>query len=1155
MARNSSIVLDIGAKVDKSVPKSFNQITNTVSKLSKSVSSNAKQYSKSTEARNRYSASVSKLNDIIDNGDSTTMRYIEKNRYLTEQNKNLETSTERATAKIKKFKKELKEQQRIVSQGKKGNYAGILTAKDTRGVLKKAKDEDFMSNPASLEKQLSNLRNEYTAVEKRLKETEEQIELKKGKKGVVALREQAKELANTFKNVKQEITAVENQLSSARTVSNLKPNSSVSALIEEKALSNVEKAKAKINSLTEAIARQENTIERNKQKQAHNNSELAITEQRSKEYYNSLNENLDKYNNKVNETTAQSQQSLANIGKSFRQYLFSKATSAINGVIKALSRLGRTAIKTLGRMAGIFSKTVSQAVGLQKAIRLLVQYGFGFRSLYYLVRRFRTGIQQGFEYLGGAIKSSKKAISGFSEEVGELLDTLKELMYYLKSAAAAMLQPFMPLINSIIPKLVEWFNRLAITVANFIATLTGQSKIYVASTNLEDYANALDQVSGSAEKANEALGAYDKLNVIGQDKGGGAGGELDTSGWFSEQPVEPSTLAQMIKEAWEKADFTAVGVVIAERFQAMLQGIDWDGTIYPMLEKVAKSVSTFINGFISVEQLGADIGDAIAKALNGVADVVYTFASTLNWADLGKFIVEGINQFFETFDATLFGQALHDFIDGILTVLGTIFQDTDSSAIGDDVGDFFSALDLGDLSTKLLNVAKQFAVGFANALANWAEQNPESFGIAKAILTAVGLMKTVEVVVPIALQLGTSGVLDFSKMFSGEGSGLFAGIIDSFKNGALMQTITTLSQDIMMNGFWPTITTFFQTGLESFVSSIAGFLATPVGMIVAILGSGLVGEIANSWEEGKTPLENILTGLGNVWNNLYYNIIQPIINLIKAIVIPIWNALKEVFVEVGGALSSILIPLCQTIASILSSTVFPAIKTVFDVLTQLWNFISPVITTLISVLGTLLAVALDVLAGILKAVTPVVQSVVNFIGQVVAWISGLLVGALTTLSTKWKGVWEGIKTITRNVANKIIGVINRLLSGFERMINNVVNGLNKLSWDAPGWLTKLTGIQSFGFNLPNVTVPQIPTLAQGAVIPPNREFLAMLGDQSSGTNVEAPLETIKQALVEALGENGRNSSPIVLQLDGKVIARAVWDENEKRYKQLGKYAY
>ena len=50
--------------------------------------------------------------------------------------------------------------------------------------------------------------------------------------------------------------------------------------------------------------------------------------------------------------------------------------------------------------------------------------------------------------------------------------------------------------------------------------------------------------------------------------------------------------------------------------------------------------------------------------------------------------------------------------------------------------------------------------------------------------------------------------------------------------------------------------------------------------------------------------------------------------------------------------------------------------------------------------------------------------------------------------------------------------------------------------------------------------PQIPKLAQGAVIPPNREFLAVLGDQKSGTNIEAPLSTIEQALRNVLAEQG-----------------------------------
>lgn len=83
---------------------------------------------------------------------------------------------------------------------------------------------------------------------------------------------------------------------------------------------------------------------------------------------------------------------------------------------------------------------------------------------------------------------------------------------------------------------------------------------------------------------------------------------------------------------------------------------------------------------------------------------------------------------------------------------------------------------------------------------------------------------------------------------------------------------------------------------------------------------------------------------------------------------------------------------------------------------------------------------------------------------------------------------------------------------------------------------------------------QFPELATGAVIPPNNRFLAVLGDQKRGTNIETPLETMVEAFNRALDQrNASNHEPIVLQLNSEVIAEAVWDEEEKRYKQQGDY--
>lgn len=174
---------------------------------------------------------------------------------------------------------------------------------------------------------------------------------------------------------------------------------------------------------------------------------------------------------------------------------------------------------------------------------------------------------------------------------------------------------------------------------------------------------------------------------------------------------------------------------------------------------------------------------------------------------------------------------------------------------------------------------------------------------------------------------------------------------------------------------------------------------------------------------------------------------------------------------------------------------------------------------------------------------------------------------LDTVSTNWKTSFENIRTNTTTILDKlksgIKSPINGIISGIERMINGIINAFNKLGdvlsnlhFDVPDWVPVIGG-NSLSINLPRLNTISIPKLAQGAVIPPNKEFMAMLGDQKQGVNIETPLETMKQAFKEALEESdyisGSNQSPIVLQLNGKTIAQVVWDETDKRYKQTGRY--
>ena len=125
------------------------------------------------------------------------------------------------------------------------------------------------------------------------------------------------------------------------------------------------------------------------------------------------------------------------------------------------------------------------------------------------------------------------------------------------------------------------------------------------------------------------------------------------------------------------------------------------------------------------------------------------------------------------------------------------------------------------------------------------------------------------------------------------------------------------------------------------------------------------------------------------------------------------------------------------------------------------------------------------------------------------------------------GMWEGIKKAFtmafdfikkafKGYVNGWITMVESFINFFIKGINVLVRGINKLSFDVPDWVPGIGG-NKLGFNIPLVPQVQIPRLATGAVIPPNREFAAILGDQRHGTNIEAPEGLIRQIVRDEAG--------------------------------------
>ena len=173
----------------------------------------------------------------------------------------------------------------------------------------------------------------------------------------------------------------------------------------------------------------------------------------------------------------------------------------------------------------------------------------------------------------------------------------------------------------------------------------------------------------------------------------------------------------------------------------------------------------------------------------------------------------------------------------------------------------------------------------------------------------------------------------------------------------------------------------------------------------------------------------------------------------------------------------------------------------------------------------------------------------------------------------FSGVGEGLKETFSNVADKIknpiskiVGYLNVMISGIETTINSCIKALNGLDIKFPAKTVKLAkknGVDlsgSLGLNLNAINLQRIPIphFAKGAVIPPRSEFMAVLGDQKHGTNIETPENLLRQIMREELGKmntSGGGTYEFTAQINRRTLFDEVIKEGKLRKKTTGRNAF
>lgn len=298
---------------------------------------------------------------------------------------------------------------------------------------------------------------------------------------------------------------------------------------------------------------------------------------------------------------------------------------------------------------------------------------------------------------------------------------------------------------------------------------------------------------------------------------------------------------------------------------------------------------------------------------------------------------------------------------------------------------------------------------------------------------------------------------------------------------------------------------FFAWACGIWTDAINNILRPALEVLLQIWQDMMAG-IQNAWNTyGQPIMDGVVAAFRNletIFSTLYYTVVEPILSNLIDLLQKLWNEhLKQLWDDLLLLFGSVQNTILTFWNSVLSPLINWLIASFGPVFSDVFNAVAGLVETAIGLMADAIDIILVVLRGLLDFLSAV------FRGD---WGAAWNAIADTALA-----VWDRIKSGIKSAVNGIIGFINGMIQAAVNGLNRVIDAINTLSFDVPDWVPGIGG-STLGFNFGTITAPQIPYLAQGAVIPPNREFMAVLGDQSHGTNVEAPLATIQQAVAAVM---------------------------------------
>lgn len=776
------------------------------------------------------------------------------------------------------------------------------------------------------------------------------------------------------------------------------------------------------------------------------------------------------------------------------------------------------------------------ASGTKKSSGLLSTFASRMKGLALSLLIFNW-ISKAFNAMISGMKTGFSNFAGYSNSYAQSVQNMKNAMSTLGNQFAAA---FAPIVQMVIP----WLNSLinAITtamtyVAQFIAILGGKGTFTKAKQQQDAYNKSLGGTAKAADKAQGALAKFDDLDVLQKQYdaggGGGAGSGEDFKNMFEEVPVDfklPGFIDDIINKLKEIKDIFRSG---------FFEGF---GDFEPRIESLKSSIESIKNSLIdiftdpSVTSSASNYIDSLIRMFGTLAGSIASIGLTI-----ATNLVGGIAKYLEQnsgrikdylIDMFNIGSEINGILSGLFESIAYVFE-------------AFSGETAQQLTANLIGI-------FTDAF----------MGAQEIVL------KLSRDILNIIISPFVENKEDFRTALEG-----FLEILEEV-TGTIKDTIDhTFDKlnDVYDEHFKP----FFDSvaeGLSRITESFLKFWNENVQPILDNLASKfdevMSQHVQPMIDKGIELLGKFSALLKVLWENVLVPLVQWVISNILPVILPIFEGLYAGIMEVVGRISDVISGLIEIFQGVIDFLigVFTgdwdlAWQGISEIVTGWMDVISGFIDTVMETIKTIFVTALNIISATWTSAFTVIGNFVKTItSAILTTITGFMSSAKTGISTvlenikaTWNNIWTEMKTSVstifsemwasiKNTINSIIGGVESMANGVVKAINKMIDALNSISFDIPDWIPGIGG-NSFSLNLKTVPTVSIPRLATGAVIRGGDPFMAILGDQPAGrTNIEAPLDTIKQAVREELSNMniGSNESvPVTINLnyDGETFAR------------------